>query len=79
MCTKNCPCAAEGEDSGSEGGEGAEGSEGAEEEDLSELQQEIADLDEGEEGPNEVLGAAVGGANLGEEEEGSDDEIEDRK
>lgn len=73
MCTKNGPCAAEGEDSGSEGGEGAE------EEDLSELQQEVADLDEGEEGPNEVLGAAVGGANLGEEEEGSDDEIEDRK
>lgn len=73
MFTKNGPCAAEGEDSGSDRGEGGE------EEDLSELQQEVADLDEGEEGPNEVSGAAVGGANLGEEEEGSDDEIEDRK
>lgn len=62
-------------DSGSEGGEAGEGGE-----ELSELQQEVADLEELEEGPTDTTEVTVGRVNLGEEEEeGSEDEVEDRK
>ena len=75
LCVKTAEVVETG--SGGEAGEGSEAGEGAVEEETSELQQEVAELDEGEGGSNDVSETAVGGANLGEEEEGSEDEIED--
>ena len=74
-------CVGEEVESGSEGsdpGEGGEVSGGGDE--LSELKQEVADLEESGEGPADASEVTVGGVNLGEEEEeGSEDEVEDRK
>lgn len=77
-------CIAEEIESGSEGSEAGEGGEAGEAggggEELSELQQEVADLEELGEGPTDASEVTVGGVNLGEEEEeGSEDEVEDRK
>ena len=68
-------------ENGSEGSDAGEGGEAGGGEELSELQQEVADLEElGGEEPTDPAEVTVGGVNLGEEEEeGSDDEVEDRK